>query len=83
MDRWLWGGLVFLIGYAVIGLAWLDRVFDEFVINLGFDGGCGGVRGGGRWLSHLQNGRVQSYLRVIGVALAVLALLLMWGCRAS
>ena len=53
------------------------------MINLGFDGGCDGVRGGGGLLSRLQNGRVQSYLRVIGVALAVLLLLLMWGCRAS
>ncbi len=83
MDRWLWGGLVFLLGYAVIGLSWVDRVFDEFVINLGFDGGCDGVTRGGRFLSRLQNGRVQNYLRVIGVALVVLALLLMWGCSAS
>jgi hypothetical protein len=34
-------------------------------------------------LARLQNGRVQNYLRVIGVALAALALLLMWGCSAS
>ena len=33
-------------------------------------------------MSRLQSGRVQSYLRVIGVALVVLVLLLIWGCRA-
>ena len=33
-------------------------------------------------MSRLQGGRVQNYLRVIGVALAVLVLFLLWGCRA-
>jgi hypothetical protein len=32
-------------------------------------------------LSHLQNGRVQNYLRVIAVALVVLAAILLWGRR--
>ena len=34
------------------------------------------------WFSLLQNGRVQNYLRVIGVALAALGLFLLWGCQA-
>ena len=83
MDRWVWSGLVFLAGYAVIGLSWVNRTIDEYVINLGFDTGCHGAGGGGKLLSRLQNGRAQSYLRVIGVALAALVLLLMWGCQAS
>ena len=49
----------------------------------GFDESCKGLTFGGKSLSELQNGRVQDYLRVIGVALAVLALLLIWGCRPS
>ena len=83
MDLWVWNGLVLLTGYLVVGLSWVNRVIDELVINLGFDAGCGSVGIGGRILSSLQNGRVQSYLRVIGVALAALALFLMWGCGAS
>ncbi len=83
MDKWVWGLLVMLAGYLVLGLSWVNRAFDEFVINLGFDAGCGGVGVGGRVLSRLQNGRVQNYLRVIGVALAALALFLMWGCGTS
>jgi NADH-quinone oxidoreductase subunit L len=83
LDAWVWGLLVMLAGYLVVGLAWVNRAFDEFVINLGFDAGCGGVGIGGRVLSRLQNGRVQNYLRVIGVALAALALFLMWGCGVS
>jgi NADH-quinone oxidoreductase subunit L len=83
MDKWVWGLLVMLVGYLVLGLSWVNRAFDEFVINLGFDGGCAGAGAGGRILSRLQNGRVQNYLRVIGVALAALALFLMWGCGLS
>ena len=33
-----------------------------------------------RFLSRLQDGRVQNYLRVLGLALTVLLLLLTWGC---
>ena len=83
LDLFFWNGLVLLTGYLVVGLSWVNRVFDEFVINLGFDGGCDGVGRGGRLLSRLQNGRVQCYLRVIGVALAALALFLMWGSGTS
>jgi NADH-quinone oxidoreductase subunit L len=83
LDLWLWNGLVLLTGYLVIGLSWVNRAIDEFVINLGFDAGCGSAGIGGRILSSLQNGRVQNYLRVIGVALAALVLFLMWGCGAS
>ncbi len=83
LDYWVWNGLVLLAGYAVLGLSWVDRFLDEQVINRGFDEGCREVGKGGKLLSRLQNGRVQSYLRVIGVALVALLLLLMWGCHAS
>jgi len=83
LDHWVWNGAVLLAGYLVLGLAWVNRFFDEYVVNAGFDEGCREIRRGGKLLSRLQNGRVQSYLRVIGVALAALVLFLMWGCRAS
>jgi NADH-quinone oxidoreductase subunit L len=51
------------------------------VINLGFDKGCRSVGLGGKLMSRLQNGRVQSYLRIIGISLAVLVLFLIWGCH--
>jgi len=50
-------------------------------VNLGFDQGCEQFRHGGGLLSRLQDGRVQNYLRVIGVALAAMVLFLIWGCR--
>jgi NADH-quinone oxidoreductase subunit L len=83
MDFWIWNGGVHLVSYAVVGLSWLNSLIDEYVVNLGFDEVCKRLRVGGGGLSRLQNGRVQNYLRVIGIALAVLALLLIWGCKPS
>jgi NADH-quinone oxidoreductase subunit L len=83
LDRWLWNGVVQLLSFIVIGLSWVDRFFDEYVINGGFDEACKGLSGGGGLLSRLQNGRVQNYLRVIGIGLTVLVLVLVWGRRSS
>jgi NADH-quinone oxidoreductase subunit L len=79
LDTWVWGGAVTFVSYLMLGLSWASRAFDEFVINLGFDQGCERVSKGGSLLSRWQDGRVQNYLRVIGVALVVLVLCLIWG----
>jgi len=79
LDEWIWGGVVAAISYATLALAWVNRAIDEFVINLGFDKSCEKVAEGGSQLSKLQSGRVQNYLRVIGVALVLLVLFLIWG----
>jgi len=83
LDFWVWNGLVQLVSYVIIGLSWVNNFFDVFVVNGGFDGSCKGVNAGGALLSRLQNGRVQNYLRIIGIALAALALLLIWGWHPS
>jgi NADH-quinone oxidoreductase subunit L len=82
LDECLWNGVVHLVSYVVLGLSWLNRFFDEYVVNLGFDEGCRRLTKGGGLLSRLQNGRVQGYLRAIGVGLTVLVLALLWGCHA-
>jgi NADH-quinone oxidoreductase subunit L len=81
-DRTIWNGGVQLVAAVVVALAWLDRLFDEKVVNVGFDELCDRLRGGGGLLARLQNGRVQTYLRVLGLGLAVLVVMLIWGCRA-
>jgi NADH-quinone oxidoreductase subunit L len=81
LDRWIIGGAVNLVSWLVTGLGWLDAGVDKYVVNSGFDEGCRDVARGGRFFSHLQNGRVQTYLRVIAAALVVLAVLLLWGHR--
>ncbi len=78
IDVWL-TVIVHLIGYVFVGLSWVNRFCDEKLVNLGFDESCRRVTLGGKLMSRLQNGRVQNYLRVIGVALAVLVVILIWG----
>jgi NADH-quinone oxidoreductase subunit L len=81
LDRWVWNGAVQTVSHLVLGFAWLDNFFDTHVVNAGFDEGCQGVSRGGQILSLLQGGRVQSYLRMIGVALIALVLFLFWGAK--
>jgi len=81
LDRWIFGGVVQLVSWVVTGVGWFDFGVDKYLVNGGFDLGCREVSFGGRMLARLQNGRVQSYLRIIAVALVVLAILLLWGHR--
>lgn len=79
MDRRIWGGAVQAVVWMTGNLAWLDAAIDTYAINSGFDEGCEEFVRGGRVISRLQNGRVQNYLRVLGIALIALALFLVWG----
>ncbi len=79
LDDWVWGGVVLLVSFLTVGLGWVNDSFDKFVINLGFDQGCDRVSRGGGFMSRLQDGQVQNYLRLIGIALAVLVMFLIWG----
>ena len=82
LDYWVWNGVVQALSLLVVGLAWLNRFLDEHVVNPCFDEGCRRLTKGGTLMSRLQGGRVQTYLRFIGVALAVLVLFLIWGIGA-
>jgi NADH-quinone oxidoreductase subunit L len=81
-DRFVWNGAVQIVSYFVLAIAWLDNFFDTYVVNAGFDEGCKEVSRGGSLLARLQGGRVQAYLRMIGLALVVLVLWLLWGAKA-
>lgn len=81
MDRWIFNGAVQAVSYLVIGLSWMARSVDVFVVNPGFDGGCKTVTVGGKILARLQNGRTQAYLRMVGLAFAVLIVFLIWSGR--
>jgi NADH-quinone oxidoreductase subunit L len=78
LDYWVVNGVVQMLSYLTIGFAWLNRSIDEYVVNYGFDEGCRLLTGGGTWVSRLQGGRVQSYLRYLGIALGVLVLFMIW-----
>jgi NADH-quinone oxidoreductase subunit L len=82
VDEWILGTAIQLLSLLVVGLGWLNHALDACVVNRGFDEGCRGLSRGGSLGSRLQGGRVQSYLRAVGIGVVVLGLLLMWGCHA-
>jgi len=82
LDQWIWNGAVQTLSYFVVGIAWIDNFIDSGVVNTAFDSGCQTASRGGQLLGLLQGGRVQTYLRLIGCALVVLVIFLLWGAKA-
>jgi len=82
LDRYLFNGVVQIVSYSVLGLAQVDNFTDTYIVNAGFDAGCTTVSRSARILSLLQTGRIQSYLRIIGVALIILAAIMLWRVNA-
>ncbi len=81
LERWLWSGIPIAVSAVTKGIGWMDLSLDRWVVNKGFDAGCSGVADGGRLLARLQDGRIQHYLRLLGAAVAALALFLLLGHR--
>ena len=69
------------VSYFVARHRRLDGFFDHYIVNTSFDGGCQSVSRSGQILSLLQGGRIQSYMRIIGCALIVLVIYLLWGAK--
>ncbi len=80
-DRHVWGGIV--AGVAALFRLWarLNRFFDNTWINGGFDKSCEELTSGGGLLSRMENGRVQTYLRILAAGMIVLVAVLLWSVR--
>ncbi len=73
VDKAVVDGILHAIAWVAWGISQVVRlVGDDLIINGSFDAGCDGVRGSGRILAKLQNGRVQNYLRVMAVGVVLL-----------
>jgi NADH-quinone oxidoreductase subunit L len=81
LDRRVWGGIVAAVTWLFGLLARFDRFFDENWVNGGFDKGCEELAVGGGLLARVQSGRVQTYLRLLALAVVVLAAILIWSSR--
>jgi NADH-quinone oxidoreductase subunit L len=81
LERYVWRGGVRLVRSVFLGLAWIDNASETHLLNGAFDGGCERVRQGGRLMAAMQNGLVQTYLKIVGVAVVTLGLLLIWGAH--
>lgn len=75
LDRWAWGLAVSAVGALSIGFAWVGRFMDEFVVRGAFDEGCLGFMATGKVLATIQSGSITRYLRILAVAVAVLAVI--------
>ena len=78
IDRWIFSGLVRLVGGLSLLASAMGDLFDTFWINLGFDSLCGGLRGGGEMFSSWESGRVQGYLRFLSVGAVLLLIIIGW-----
>jgi proton-translocating NADH-quinone oxidoreductase chain L len=81
LDRRVWGGIVAGVAWSFRGLAQLDRLFDMYWIDGGFDKGCEELSTGGGLLARVETGRVQTYLRLLALGFVVLAAILIWSSR--
>jgi NADH-quinone oxidoreductase subunit L len=81
LDRWIWGGVVAGVAWAFSLGARLNRFLDNNIVDGGFDKGCEELTVGGGLLSRMQTGRVQTYLRILALAVVVLAAILIWSYK--
>ena len=82
LDRRIWGGAIAGVAWAFGMGARLNRFLDTNVVDGGFDKGCEELTVGGGLLSRVQTGRVQTYLRILALAVVALAAILIWSSRA-
>jgi NADH-quinone oxidoreductase subunit L len=80
-DRQVWGGIVAAVIWLFGLWAKFNRFLDENFVNGGFDKGCEELSIGGGLLARVQSGRVQAYLRLLALAVVVLAAILIWSSR--
>jgi len=82
LDRRVWGGVVAGVALLFSLGARVNRFLDTNVVDGGFDKGCEELTVGGGLLSRVQTGRVQTYLRILALAVVALAAILIWSSRA-
>jgi NADH-quinone oxidoreductase subunit L len=81
IDRDIWGDMVSSIAFLFKGWAQINRFLDANVVDGGFDKGCEEIAAGGGLLARVQTGRGQMYLRLLALAVVVLAGILIWSGR--
>jgi NADH-quinone oxidoreductase subunit L len=81
LDRRVWGGIVAGVALLFRGWAQLNRFLDTNVVDGSFDKGCEELATGGGLMARVQSGRVQNYLRLLAVAVVILAAILIWSSR--
>jgi NADH-quinone oxidoreductase subunit L len=81
LDRRVWGGVVAGVAWLFGLWAQLNRWLDVYWVDGGFDKTCEEFSTGGGLLARVQNGRAQTYLRILALAVVALAVILIWSSR--
>ena len=78
VDRRILAGAVSGAAGLSVLISYLSDRIDRFLLNFGFDSSCNALREYGGGIASCERGRVQGYLRVIGVGAVVLLALIGW-----
>jgi len=81
IDREIWGDMVATVTLLFKGWAQLNRFLDANMVDGAFDKGCEEIYNGGGVFARIQNGRGQIYLRLLALAVVILAAILIWSGR--
>jgi NADH-quinone oxidoreductase subunit L len=81
LDRRVWGGIVAAVAWIFKMFAQLNRLLDIHWVDGSFDKACEELSTGGGIASRVQNGRAQTYLRILAFAVIALAAILIWSVR--
>ena len=81
LDRRVWSGVVAGVALVFRGWAQFNRFLDINVVDGSFDKGCEELSTSGGLLARTQTGRAQTYLRLLALAVVVLAVILIWSSR--
>ncbi len=81
LDQRIWGGIVAAVTWFFGLWAHVNRLLDVDWVDGSFDKTCEEISTSGGILARMQNGRVQSYLRILAAAVVALAAILFWRSR--
>ena len=81
LDRRVWGGIVAAVAWVFKMFAQFNRLLDMHGVDGTFDKACEELSTGGGIVSRVQNGRAQTYLRILAFAVIALAAILIWSVR--
>jgi NADH-quinone oxidoreductase subunit L len=76
LENMVFAAVGWVTGFVAVGLGWVSRVFDNFVIDFGFDETCRSLQTGAKQARQFQHGRVQGYIQSIAISMAVLVIIL-------
>jgi len=80
-DRRVWGGIVAAVAWVFKMFAQFNRLLDMHGVDGTFDKACEELSTSGGIVSRVENGRAQTYLRILAFGVIILVAILIWSVR--